>query len=383
MQFADVTGQTEIKERLRRSVDSGRISHAQLFTGDCGWGTLPLAVAYAQYVNCTNRHDGDSCGVCPSCIKYSKLEHPDLHFVFPSNSTTKAGREKPTSDYFLPQWRELSASTGMYFDEQMWYSAIGIENQQGVIAKRESEEVIRKLSFKSFEAEYKVVVIWLPERMCTGNNEAANVLLKTLEEPWEKTLFLLVSAKPEMLLPTILSRTQQIEVTRIDPVSLAGVARTRYGADEGQATVAAHLAEGSMLGLRGVLSEEFRQNSDDCFQYFTALMRLSYNDRHIELLDWSEQVAALGREAQKRVLTYTLSMLRESYTLSCGMNEICYLWGSEREFCVNFAPYINQGNIETLVALTECALRDIGRNGNPKMVFGHYALSVSKQINRR
>ena len=163
---------------LRRSVGEGRVSHAQLFTGDSGRGTLPLALAYVQYINCTDRHDGDSCGRCPSCIKMAELVHPDVHFVFPTN-TSRSGSQKPMSDAFLPQWREAVLTSGGYFDEQMWYGRIGLDNQQGLIAKREADEIIRKLSFKAFEAEYKAVVIWLPEKMGV---EASNGLLKILEE---------------------------------------------------------------------------------------------------------------------------------------------------------------------------------------------------------
>ena len=199
MRFADVIGQEELKAMLRRSVGEGRVSHAQLFTGDSGRGTLPLALAYVQYINCTDRHDGDSCGRCPSCIKMAELVHPDVHFVFPTN-TSRSGSQKPMSDAFLPQWREAVLTTGGYFDEQMWYGRIGLDNQQGLIAKREADEIIRKLSFKAFEAEYKAVVIWLPEKMGV---EASNGLLKILEEPWDKTLFLLVSVDAQKLKHTI------------------------------------------------------------------------------------------------------------------------------------------------------------------------------------
>lgn len=176
MQFKDVIGQQEVKQRLVGSVDRGRISHAQLFTGDEGVGALPLAIAYAQYLNCPHRHDGDSCGVCPSCHQIGQLAHPDLHFVFPVNTPKgKSSSEKPLSNQFMPLWRDQVASTGGYFNEQMWYETIAIDNKQGNISTFEADEIIRALSFKAFESEYKVVLIWLPERM---NVQAANKLLK-------------------------------------------------------------------------------------------------------------------------------------------------------------------------------------------------------------
>ncbi len=362
---------------LRRSVDEGRIGHAQLFSGDSGRGGLPLALAYVQYINCTARRNGDSCGVCPSCVKMAGLVHPDVHFVFPVNSS-KGGSQKPMSDAFLPQWREAVHATGGYFDEQQWYGRLGLDNQQGLIAKREADEIIRKLSFKAFEAEYKTVVLWLPEKMGV---EASNGLLKILEEPWDKTLFLLVSAAPQQLLSTILSRVQEVGVpplgTEVMEEWLAGA-----GVEADKAAALARLAGGDMVALRNLAGRSDEEAGED-FDNFTSLMRFSYNDRHLELLGWAENMASLGREAQKRFFRYTASMLRESYMLSAGMGNISYLWGREREFCVKFAPFIGNGNIEQLVEQTRTALLHIGQNGNAKIVFTHYALSVSKLIGHR
>ena len=245
MRFADVIGQEEVKAMLRRSVGEGRVSHAQLFTGDSGRGTLPLALAYVQYINCTDRHDGDSCGRCPSCIKMAELVHPDVHFVFPTN-TSRSGSQKPMSDAFLPQWREAVLTTGGYFDEQMWYGRIGLDNQQGLIAKREADEIIRKLSFKAFEAEYKAVVIWLPEKMGV---EASNGLLKILEEPWDKTLFLLVSVAPQMLLPTILSRVQEVGVPPVGADDMERWLAGTYGMETQKAAALARLAGASCVSV--------------------------------------------------------------------------------------------------------------------------------------
>jgi DNA polymerase-3 subunit delta' len=378
MKFAEITGQDELKAALRKSIDEGRVSHAQLFSGESGAGALPLALAYVQYLNCTGRRDGDSCGVCPSCVKISGLVHPDLHFVFPSNVPRVGGSgQKPTSDNFLPQWRRIVADSGGYFDEQMWYDALGMDNQQGLIAKREADEVIRKLSFKAFEAQYKAVIIWLPEKM---GDEAANSLLKILEEPWERTLFILVSAAPQKLLPTILSRTQELAVPAIEPEALQEYAVERLGADPGQASAAARLSGGSLIELRKVLSADHSENVRENFEYFAALMRYSYNDRHLELLSWADNMASLGREAQKRFMEYSTSMLRESYMLTAGLENISYLWGGEAEFCSKFAPFIGNHNIEQLVKEHQSALLHITQNGNAKIIFTHYALSVSKLI---
>ena len=213
MKFADIIGQQALKRHLAESIDRGRISHAQLFTGAAGTGALPLAIAYAQYLNCPNRKNGDSCGVCPSCQQISQLAHPDVHFVFPVNKQGKKSGEAVLSSDFMPLWREMVADTNGYFTRQMWYDRLDLgKTLQGMISAKEADEIIRRLSFKSFESEYKVMIVWLPEVM---NEEAANKILKILEEPWEKTIFLLVSERPDRLLQTILSRTQEVAVPRL------------------------------------------------------------------------------------------------------------------------------------------------------------------------
>lgn len=377
MRFADVIGQEELKVMLRRSVDEGRVSHAQMFAGASGAGTLPIALAYVQYLNCADRHDGDSCGVCPSCVKMSGLVHPDLHFVFPTNSA-KGGSQRPLSDSFLPQWREMVLETGGYFDEQMWYERIGLDNQQGLIAKREADEVIRKLSFKAFEGGYKTILIWLPEKMGT---EAANGLLKILEEPWDGTLFLLVSAAPRMLLPTIISRVQEIDVPPLDTAALAEYVTVKRGIDAREALAMARIARGDLIGA--LRFDSHGETASEDFDNFAALMRYGYGDRHLELFGWAETMAGAGREAQKRFLKYTAAMLRESYMLSSGMADISYLWGKELDFCMKFAPFVDSGNIERLIEESRSALLHISQNGNPRIVFTHYALAVSKLVGMR
>lgn len=379
MQFKDIIGHGVIKQMLMRGVDQGRVSHAQLFTGESGCGVLPMALAYAQYVNCTARVDGDSCGVCPACRKIAQLMHPDLHFVFPVNSPKGSSGTKPTSDYFLAQWRELVAKTGGYFNEQMWYEAIAIDNQQGLITSAEADEILRKLSFKSFEAEYKIMVIWLPEKM---RAEASNTLLKILEEPWDKTLFLMVSEAPSKLLPTILSRAQQVNIGRIDVADMEHYLAERYSLSGERLTSIARLSGGDVIEAVRLLTDGGDGMTQEYFENFMQLMRLSYNDRHMELLEWSEGIATMGREDQKRFLQNCIRLLRESYMLNAGMAQISYLWGAELDFCKKFSPFIGNHNIELLVNEMELAIAQIAQNGNPKIIFAHFALVVSKLIIR-
>ena len=378
MQFKDIIGQEELKRHLIRSVDQGRVSHAQLFTGAAGQGSLALAVAYFQYLCCRHRHDGDSCGECPDCRQIAALAHPDLHLVFPVNKQGKKSGEKMLSDEFLPLFRTIFEERKGYFAPREWYERLDLgKTLKGMISAGEADEMIRKLSFKSFEADYKAVLIWLPETM---NEEAANKILKILEEPWEMTLFLLVSEQPTRLLPTILSRTQEVAVGRIEKEVLVRLATEQGVQDPLQARNMARLADGDVLELNHLLTGESDQQRKENFDLFCSLMRLSYNDKHLELIGWAEEVAALPREQQRGLLRDSARLLRESFMLHAGMSDISYLWGEELAFCSKFAPFVGPENIEPILSEIETAQTQISQIGNPTIVFTHFALAVSKMI---
>jgi DNA polymerase-3 subunit delta' len=352
------------------------VSHAQLFCGEAGAGTLPLAIAYAQYLNCENRTDGDSCGRCRSCLQIEQLAHPDLHFVFPVNKQGKKSGEVVLSADFMPLWRDMVASTGGYFTRQQWYDRLDLgKTLQGMINAKEADEIIRRLSFKSFESEYKIMLVWMPETM---NVEAANKILKILEEPWEKTIFLLVCERKDLLLPTIISRTQEVGVQRLSVEELLPLTQ----GDDEQRRNMARLSGGDVIELRRLMGGEEDGVREESFSLFCSLMRLSYNDKHLELIDWADEVAQLTREQQRAMLIHAARLLRESYMLHAGLGSISYLWGEEAKFCRNFAPFIGNQNIEVLIAEIETAMRQITQNGNARIVFTHFALAVSKQINR-
>ena len=376
MKFSDIIGQQELKEHLVRGVQRGRISHAQLFSGAAGTGGLPLALAYAQYINCPHRTEHDSCGVCPSCVKFAALAHPDLHIVLPVNKQKKKSGEVVLSEQFLPLFRELMGRTGGYLTPSEWRESLNLgKTLEPLITAKEADEIVRRLSFKSFEAEYKVMVIWLPERM---NEEAANKILKILEEPWENTVFLLVAERGDLLLKTILSRTQETSVPRLKVEDLVSLS----GASEQERRNMARLAAGDVIQMRRMVQGEGDELREECFDLFCRLMRLSYNDKHLELLDWADEVAQLSREQQRQMLTHSARLLREAYMLHAGLGRISYLWGEEAKFCNNFAPFIGNQNIEILISEIESAMRQINQNGNARIVFTHFALAVSKQINR-
>lgn len=379
MKFSEIIGHDDLKRRLRQQIDAGRVSHAQLFTGLAGYGTLPLALAYVQYLFCPNRHAGDSCGECPSCRQIEALAHPDLHFVFPVNKREKKSGEVVTSDLFIEKWREIWHEKRGVFSAEEWYERLDLgKTMKGLITAKESEEIIRKLQFKSYSSEYKAMIIWLPEAM---NQEAANKILKILEEPWEKTLFILVSERPELLLQTIISRTQEVSVPRIDVATLRDVAIAEGKSPE-EALNMARLAGGSLLELGELMRGESDEMRHQCFELFTRLMRLSYNDKHLELFEWADDMTALTREGQRQFFLHSVRLLRESYMLHAGLGKISYLWGEEAEFCAKFAPFIGNQNIEALISEIERAMLQIAQNGAPRIVFTHFALAVSKMINR-
>ena len=379
MRFCDIIGHEALKQRLAESVDEGRISHAQLFTGAAGSGALALAVAYTQYLHCTNRRDGDSCGVCSSCQQIEKLAHPDFHLVFPVNKQGKKPTNGLVANDFIEEFRTLFERSKGYFSPQQWYDTLDLgKTLKGTIAVREAEEIIRKLSFKSFASKYKTMLIWLPETM---HERAANMILKILEEPWEDTIFILVSERPDLLLGTILSRTQEVSVPRLTQDVLECEIRATGITDEATIRNTARLASGDLLRLRQILSGEEDEIGHENFSLFRTMMRHCYQNKHLELLVWADEVATLSRERQMGLMADFARLLREAYITHAGVLGASYLWGEEAEFCKKFAPFIGSENIEPIIELLEEAQRRLRQNGDPRIVFSYFALATSKYIN--
>ena len=379
MRFCDIKGHTELKRRLAAGIDGGRISHAQLFVGAAGSGTLPLALAYTQYLHCTSRHNGDSCGECPSCRQIEKLAHPDLPLVFPVNKQGKKPTNGLVANDFIDEFRALFERTGGYFSAQQWYDMLDLgKTLKGAIAVREAEEMIRKLSFKSFASKYKTMLIWLPETM---NERAANMILKILEEPWEDTIFILVAEQPDKILGTILSRTQEVTVPRLSTEDLMTEIYKSGITDEAEVRNMARLACGDFLQLQQLLSGEEDEIKNENFNLFRTMMRHCYLNKHLELLVWADEVASLSRERQMGLMADFARLLREAYITHAGVKEASYLWGEEADFCGKFAPYIGSDNIEQILELLEEALRRLRQNGDPRIVFSYFALATSRYIN--
>lgn len=376
MQFRDIIGQEEVKQQLRQAVRDGRIPHAQLFTGISGVGKLPLALAYAQYIACPNRTDEDSCGTCPTCLQYQKLQHPDLHFAFP----IVKGDAGDVCDDFMDKFRSMILSQP-YFDIDDWYRYLGVETKQGMIYEKESGEILRKLSLKSFGDGYKVMIIWLPEKMHVA---CANKLLKLLEEPPIKTVFLLISEQPELLLTTIVSRTQEVRVPRLTEAEITEVLlRDHSDVSPSLAADIAHMSSGSYLTALKVVDEN--EGNSQHFNDFVALMRNAWlvgqkkdYSALLQLRKWSLDMADsnLGREKQKAFLQYAQRQLRENYIYNFHCADMNYQTEAERNFSSKFAPFIHENNVERMMDELSKAEQQIAQNGNAKIIFFDLCLQM-------
>jgi len=370
MDFSSIIGQQNIKSHLIKTVEQNRISHAQLFLGNEGYGGLPLALAYAKYIMCTNKNGDNSCGECPSCRKIAKYEHPDLHFVFPVVAP-KNGK-KPVSDSFIKEWRQflLSNPYGTYNN---WLNYLDAENKQAIIRVDEGKEILKKLNMKSFESEYKVMVIWFPEKM---NNETSNKLLKLIEEPPPKTLFFLVAQNSQFIISTILSRTQLIKINRITEDDLFIGLKQIHKLDDEKARQISRLSEGDYT-----LAKEYIESSVDTkfnFDQFVLMMRLSYTGKMVELIKWVNEIAAAGREKQKAFLAYSLRMVRENLVINQNQKELSRMSADEGGFAEKFSNFIHPANAPYLSSELDRAFLHISRNANAKVVFLDLCIKLNK-----
>jgi DNA polymerase-3 subunit delta' len=374
MNFSHIPGQKAVIDRLRCSVAENRVSHALLFYGPEGSGKFAIALAFARYISCEKRTAEDACGVCPSCVKYDKLIHPDLHFVFPVIKK-KSGTEV-VSDTYLSQWRSMVLKSP-WFSLNTWTEAMEVANEQALIPVAEAAEIIRKLSLKSFESDFKIMIIWLPEKM---NAETANKLLKMIEEPPARTLFILVSEEDDRLLPTITSRCQHIRIPAISSADLSAHLVRAAGMDPARAEEIAAIANGNMVRAMELTRED--DNTTVHLDRFTRLMRTGYARDIQTLVTWSEETAALGRERQKSFLSYALRMIRENFIMNFRgkENKLVYLTQPEDEFSLKFHPFINENNINALNREFNLAYAHVESNGNTKMIFLDLALKTMRLI---
>ena len=372
MYFRDIVAQETVIQRLLADARKGTVPHALLFSGPEGTGKMQTALAFAHYLLCDNRSQGDdACGHCPACAKMSKLIHPDLHFAFPVINRSKATGRKTISDDEITRWREFLL-TRDYFGYDEWLDALDAGNQQAMIYTDESDSIAQKLQLTSSQGGYKIVIIWLPEKM---HITCANKMLKLLEEPPAQTLFILVSDKPEQIIETILSRTQRIEFAPIPTEQIAQrLTGPGYMLEQAQATEIAHLSEGSWL--KAIQALRIDAGSAEYLELFMQMMRMAYARRLKELKLLSEDLASRGREWQKDFLTYCQRMVRENFINNLHRPELVYMTPPEKAFSSKFSPFVNEKNIEGITfELTECQ-RHIEQNVNAKMVFLDFVLKL-------
>ncbi len=375
MQFSEVIGQSEAIGRLLQLVEEQRVPHALMFNGPAGSGKLALALAFASYL-LGERHDGHSlltnnAATANAEAMLGKWQHPDLHFSYPVIRPKGASSDrKITSDDFAKEWRTLIGKTP-YFTMDQWMTAMDAENQQAAIFEAESDALAHVLNMKSAMGGYKVSLIWLPERM---NITSANKLLKLLEEPPSQTVFLLVSEEPERLLETIRSRVQRFDVHRIDTPDMEQALISRRGLDADMAQRVAHTACGNWLKAM----EELDSDSENrqFFDLFVNLMRQAYMREMKGLKNWSDNVASLGREKQRRMLTYFLHLVRENFMFNFQQPVLNYMTQEEEKFSQHFARFINERNVVEMAEMLQRTHRDIGQNANAKIQFFNLALNM-------
>lgn len=368
MQFKDIIGQEEIKAQLIQTVAENRVSHAQLFLSSEGSGALPMAIAYAQYLNCLDKQAEDSCGVCSSCRKYERYIHPDLHFSYPFF----ASKDARIAVDVLDEWRAMLLEDA-YFDMDIWRSKLSAENKQANINIAECHDIIKKLSYKAFEAETKVLIMWLPEYL----DKEGNSLLKIIEEPPKNTLFLLVANNQEQILSTLLSRTQIVKIPKLSNAVIENYLMEKHGLPEEQATEYSFLADGNLIDAKLLVANTQNENADK----FAEWLRMGYGNRVLDLTVFVDQAAGWGRENQKNFLKYGINFLRECSLLLSGAEELVKLPGRTLDTAKKLSNHVlDLGMAEAIIQELERAHYHIERNANPKILFLDVSLQLVKII---
>ena len=364
MRFADVIGNNVASDALRTMADTGRVAHAMLFYENEGCGALPLALSYLQYLNCSNPHDGDSCGECPSCRQMSKLIHPDVHFVFPVNKGPKTSDDKPTSESYITYWRELVLSNP-YFMETDLQKAIGIESKSGLIAVAEAKSIISKLSLTSVADGYKAVVFYLPEKM---NQETANRLLKMVEEPPADTVFIFITHAPEKVLQTIFSRCQSLRVLPLTKEEVEEVLVKQMGVDPHEAQAKASVSGGSVGAALGMIGD--KEEYDRYMDLFVDLMNALTARDLSSVLECGEQLAALeSREKQKGFCTFAGECIRKIFMIQQNLSQLAVIPEEEEAFYTAIAQKCGKKFCSKTITNIEKVSYMIDRNVNSKILF--------------
>ncbi len=370
MKFSDIPGHEQAKERMRQMVHSGRLPHAILIEGPSGIGKMSLARAFAQYVHCENPDiSGDACGKCQACHLHQSMNHIDVQYVYPVVKL-EGMKTAPIADDFHQQWVEYLDGR-IYMDFRFWADSFGKKNGQPQTYVTESAALIHRLAFTSHVSRYKIVVWWLPEKM---NEEAANKMLKMVEEPFEDTIFIMVSDNPREILPTIYSRVQRIELKRLPDETIAQYLISNFDIQLADAMATAHIAEGNVTKALHALSQS--KETKEFFDLFVRLMRLAYQRNVQALSEWADELAGIGREREMRFYEYAMRLVRENFVYNFHIPELNYMTVTEAEFSTRFAKFINEANVEKIIATFDKALIDISGNANGKIVNFDVAIKI-------
>lgn len=382
MLFSEILGLQHLKNHLTTSADRGRIPHAQLFVGSHGSGTLPLAVAYAQYLLCQNSKGENESGHAACNKKFNTLTHPDLHFVFPVANNKKV-KSKARSQDFLQEWREF-VLTHPYSSRFDWYQHLGIENKQGKIGIEDAKDISQTLALKSYEGGYKIMLIWQAETM---NVQAANYLLKLIEEPPKKTIFLLVAEDEGQIIQTIRSRCQKLNFPPLGENDIFNALVNRHQCAEDEAKKIAFQADGNYAKALQVLHREEGDNQFEKWfiEWVRTAFRASGNKASIlDILAWSEQIAKTNRETQKRFLLFCTDFFRQALLLNYKADTLVFMKPTSGRFKLeNFAPFVHGNNISEITAELESAIYHIERNGNSKIVLTDLSIKLTRLLHRK
>lgn len=380
MLFSNVIGQDFIKNHLTTSVDAGRIAHAQLFVGPAGCGVLPMAIAYAQYILCGNAQGENSHGNASCNLKFEHLAHPDLHFVYPVATTTSI-KSHPVSKHFAQEWREF-ALQNPYGDLFEWHQHIGIEKKQGQIGVDEAADINKALSLKAYEGGYKVMILWMAEKM---NTAASNKLLKLLEEPPAKTLFILIAEHEDQIIDTIKSRCQILHFPKLSSAQIAEKLITSENIDAATAHKIAHQAQGDFNTAQHLLH---RDGDDIQFEeWFVTWVRAAFRAKGrkesvLDLLKWSEMIAKTGRETQKNFLEYCEQFFRQAMLLNYKVNDLVFLEPKTQFDLSKFAPFIHGNNIIPIIKELQDAAYHIERNGNARIILADLSIKLTRLLHK-
>lgn len=382
MLFSEILGQKHIKNHLTTSVDAGRIAHAQLFVGPEGSGTLPMALAYAQYILCGNTNSENTGGNDSCNIKFKNFSHPDLHFAFPVTTSNKV-KSKPVSNFYLEEWRQLLEQQpyGNLFD---WYKLLEVDNKQGQIGVEEALQIVKSLTLKSYEGGYKVMLIWMAEKM---NTACANKLLKLIEEPPEKTIFILIAEDEEQIINTIKSRCQILHFPPLAEDAIVEGLVTKYHIETSVASKIAHQANGNYNKACDLI---YQDSEDIQFEkWFILWVRSAFKAKgnksaiH-DLISWSEEIAKTGRETQKKFLAFCLNYFRQALLLNYKANDLVYLEPKAESFKLeNFAPFVHDSNILEISDELQDAIYHIERNGNSKIILTDLSIKLTRLLHKK